>query len=126
MHRLVSIFIVLIFSGPLTPAQETQTPAPEKKRFVLYATLLENTPVQLSDGSKWQMDKEDTFPVVMFKEQGTKVILQLAGTSFMIKADVVKVIEEKDVTTAQLANYRTNVSNYLESRSAKWKVEQGK
>ena len=119
MHRL-AFFLVLFFSFSfLAPAQE-------KKRFVLYASLLESTPVQLSDGAKWQMDKGDTFPIVMFKEQRTKVILQLAGSSFMINTDRVRVIEEKDATPEQLTNYRNNVANYLESRAAKWKTEVSK
>ncbi len=98
-------------------------PAQEKKRYVLYAMLSETTPVQLADGAKWQMDKGDTFPVVMFKERQTKIILQLGGTTFMINADRVQTIEEKDLTEAQLATYRNNVSNYLESRSEKWKEQ---
>ncbi len=116
MSRFLLLFAILLSVCALAPAQE-------KKRFVLYATLLEDTPVQLADGSKWHMDKGDTFPVVMFKEQQTKVILQLAGTSFLIGANLVKVLEEKDLTEAQLATYRSNVNNYLESRSEKMKTE---
>ncbi len=119
MHRFA--FFILLLATFSTFAQ-----AQEKKRFVLYATLVENTPVQLSDGSKWEMDKGDTFPVVMYKEQQTKIILQLGGANFMIKTDRVKVIEEKDLTESQLATYRNNVSNYLESRAKKWKTEQAK
>ena len=119
MHRLAFIIALLLSLGTFASAQE-------KKRFVLYAALHESTPVQLADGAKWQMDKGDTFPVIMFKEQQTRVILQLAGTSFMLRADMVKIIEEKDVTPEQLTTYRNNVANYLESRAAKWKTEQGK
>lgn len=100
--------------------------ATEKKRFVLYATMLDATPVQLADGAKWMMDKGDTFPVVMFKDQQANIILQLAGTTFKTQTARVKVIEEKDVTAEQLATYRNNVQNYIDSRSEKWKAEQAK
>jgi len=97
-----------------------------KKHFVLYAMLTADTPVQLSDGARWMMDKGDTFPIVMFKQQQTKLILQLAGTTFTTGAENVKVIEEKDITPEQLATYRTNVQHYLDSQAAKWKDEKGK
>ncbi len=90
---------------------------------MLYAMLTESTPVQLADGAKWQMDKGDTFPVVMFKERQTRVILQLAGTTFMVNTARIQTVEEKDLTEAQLTTYRTNVSNYLESQSEKWKEQ---
>ena len=128
MYRFALFLLILASFSTLVPAQDL-APLPEKtekKRFVLYAMLTENTPVQLSDGSKWEMDKGDTFPVVMYKELQTKIILQLAGASFMIKTDRVKVIEEKDLTEVQLASYRANVNNYLESRAKKWKTEQAK
>ena len=116
VQRFTFIFVILIMLSAVAPAQE-------KKRFMLYASFLEDTPVQLADGAKWQMDKGDTFPVVMYKEQQTKIILQLAGTNFMVMANRVKVFEEKDLTEAQLTTYRTNVRNYLESRSEKWKEQ---
>jgi len=119
VHRLVLSIAILLAFCTLAPAQE-------KKRFVLYAALLESTPVQLADGSKWQMDKGDTFPVVMFKEQQTKIVLQLAGTSFVTDASRVKVIAENELTEAHLSNYRYNVTQYLDSRSEKMKAELAK
>ena len=114
MSRLSLFFAVLcLLSATLC--------AGEKQRFVLYAMLTETTPVVMADGSKWEMDKGDTFPLLMFKEQQTKVVLQLAGTSFWVDAKRVKVIEEKDVTQEQLATYRNNVKNYIQSRSEEWK-----
>jgi hypothetical protein len=88
--------------------------------------LTVDTGVQLGDGSRWLMDKGDTFPVVMFKEQQTKVVLQLAGTNFTTEAARVKVIEEKSVTPEQLATYRNNVQHYLDSRAEKWKTDAAK
>ncbi len=119
MPRFILIFSILLSLCALAPAQE-------KKRFALYAALLETTPVQLADGSKWQMDKGDVFPVVMYKEQQTKIILQLGGTSFLISTSMVRVLEDKDLTEAQIATYRNNVNSYLESRSEKMKTELGK
>lgn len=116
----------LIFSLSIILALCVTAVAQEKKRFVLYASFLESTPVQLADGAKWIMDKGDTFPVMMFKEQQTKVVLQLAGTSFMTDTAKVKIVEEKDATPEQLATYRTNVQNYIDSRAEKWKSEAAK
>lgn len=116
VRHLVLIFTILIVLCGVAAAQE-------KKPYVLYAMLTESTPVQLADGAKWQMDKGDTFPVVMFKEQHTKLILQLAGTSFVVKAGQVQTVEEKDLTEAQLATYRTNVNRYIENQSEKWKEQ---
>jgi hypothetical protein len=97
--------------------------AQEKKHYVIYAMLLEKAPVELSDGARWMMDKGDTFPVEMFKEGGTKVVLQLAGVNFRVDAQKVKVIEEKDITAEQLASYRANVETYLTNRSRQWKEQ---
>jgi hypothetical protein len=100
--------------------------AEKKKRYVLYAMLTADTPVQLADGARWMMDKGDTFPVVMFKDQQTRVVLQLAGTTFALSAVNVKVVEEKDITPEQLETNRVNVQHYLDARAEKWKAEQGK
>lgn len=118
MNRTLLIFIALLLGCTVH--------AGEKKHYVLYAMLTTDTPVQLSDGARWMMDKGDTFPIVMFKEQQTKLILQLAGTTFITAAENVKVIEEKDVTPEQLATYRTNVQHYLDAQADKWKTEKGK
>ncbi|MEI9894988.1 MAG: hypothetical protein WDN28_14140 [Chthoniobacter sp.] len=98
----------------------------EKKHFVLYAVFTADTGVQLADGPRWKMDKGDTFPLVMFKERQTKVVLQLAGTTFTTEAANVQVLEEKDLTPEQAATYRNNVQHYLDSRAEKWKTEQAK
>lgn len=118
MNRLILLFLALVLGCSLQSA--------EKKRFVLYAVLTAETSVQLGDGGRWVMDKGDTFPLVMFKEQQTKVVLQLAGTTFMTDAANVKVIQEKELTAEQLASYRTNVQHYLDARVAKFKAEQAK
>jgi hypothetical protein len=93
--------------------------AVEKKRFVLYATFLEDTPVELSDGARWMMDKGDSFPVLMFKEQQTRLVLQLAGAQFMTEASRVKVTPGDDVTPEMVANYRKNVEGYIDGKSEK-------
>ncbi len=92
-----------------------------KKHFALYGMLLDTLPVDLADGAQWMMDKGDTFPVVMYKEQQTKVMLQLAGTTFVIEAKHVRVFEEKELTAAALASYRRNVQTYIDTRSEQWK-----
>lgn len=92
------------------------------KKPLIFALLTRDTPVELADGGKWMMDKGDAFPVVMFKEQHTKMVLQLAGTSFMVPIDNARVLEEKEVTEDLLIVYRRNVANYLESKAKKWQA----
>lgn len=118
VKRLAILLLVLLVGLPVF--------AKEKKRFVLYATLTAETGVQLSDGSQWVMDKGDTFPLLMYKEQQTKVVLQLAGATFVTEAARIKVVEEKDLTPEQLATYRTNVQHYLDGQADKWRKEQVK
>jgi hypothetical protein len=114
-----SLLLIFIVSGlTLSPARSA-----EKKHYILFATLLEKTPVELADGAKWIMDKGDTFPVIMFKEGQTKVVLQLAGTSFWMDANRVKAVEEEDITPAQLATYRHNVETYISNRARQWKEQ---
>lgn len=114
MKFLCLLLAVLAFVP--APAQ-----AADKKPFVLYGTLLETLPVDLADGAQWMMDKGDTFPVVMFKEQQTKIVLQLAGTSFVLDAKHVRVFEQKELTAEALASYRRNVQTYIDTRSDQWK-----
>ena len=93
----------------------------EKKHFALYGMLLDTLPVDLADGAQWLMDKGDTFPVIMYKDQQTKVVLQLAGTSFVIESKNVRVFDEKQLTATALASYRRNVQTYIDTRSDQWK-----
>jgi hypothetical protein len=92
------------------------------KKLLLFAMLTQDTPVQLEDGAKWMMDKGDAFPVLMYKEAGTKLVLQLAGTSFLIPATNVRVLEEKEVTEQVLTAYRRNVASYIDGKSKKWQA----
>ena len=92
------------------------------KKLLLFAMLTKDTPVELEDGATWMMDKGDAFPVIMFKEQQTKMLLQLAGTTFLIPAANVRVLEEKEVTEGILAAYRRNVASYIDGKSRKWRA----
>jgi hypothetical protein len=93
--------------------------AAEKKRYVLYATFLGDTPVELSDGARWMMDRGDSFPIAMFKEQQTIVVLQFAGTQFATEANRVKITPGEQVTPEMVANYRRNVVGYIEGKTEK-------
>jgi len=113
----VNRFLLLLIATLLLPCALR---AGEKKHFVLYATLNTETRVEMADGSHWIMDKGDTFPVIMFKEHQTKAILQLAGTSFWVDTDRLKLVEEKQITPEQLATYRHNVETYISKRASQW------
>lgn len=93
--------------------------AAEKKRYILYATFLGDTPVELSDGSRWMMDRGDSFPILMFKEQQTLVVLQFAGTQFPTETSRVKITPGEQVTPEMVANYRRNVEGYVNGKSEK-------
>jgi hypothetical protein len=131
--KLLSLLIVVLLFA-LAPARAAEKPKPkaptekpaDKKRFALYGMLLDNIPVDLADGAQWMMDKGDTFPVIMFKEAQTKVLLQLAGTNFLVETKHVKVIDEKNLTAGELASYRRNVQTYIDTRSDQWKQRAAK
>jgi len=97
-------------------------PAAAGEHVVLYATLLEGSAVELSDGSKWQMDKGDCFPVVAYKEQHTLIILQLASTSFVLPANKTRLIPDKELPAA-VASYRANVNTFINGFAARWRAQ---
>ena len=92
------------------------------ERVLLYARLTENLVVDLTDGSRWSMDKGDCFPVVAYKEAHTKLILQLAGAQFMVPANKAKIVPSKEESDAVL-KYRANVNTYLNGYANRWRSE---
>lgn len=94
--------------------------APSK--YVLYAQFLEDTRVELSDGSEWAMDKGDCFPVYMFKDQQRKIVLSLGGETFMTEASRMRVMKDNEKEAA-LRSYRVTLEGFLKSRAAHWKKE---
>ena len=112
---LAPLFALLLAASGLA----ADKPAATKKRYILYATFLSDTPVELSDGARWMMDRGDSFPIAMFKEQQTVVVLQFAGTQFSTEASRVKVTPGDQVTPEMVANYRRNVQGYVDGKSEK-------
>jgi hypothetical protein len=107
------LHLVLLLAACAVPANA--------REFKLYAVLLQDLPVELSDGARWMMDKGDVFPVLMYKESQTKIVLQLAGANFMTETKRVRILEESEVAPG-LVNYRKNVETYLKSKSEKWRA----
>lgn len=93
--------------------------AGETRRYILYATFLEDTPVELSDGARWMMDRGDSFPILMFKEQQTIAVLQFAGTQFATESNRIRITEGDKVTPEMVGNYRRNVQGYVAGKSEK-------
>jgi hypothetical protein len=91
------------------------------REYKLYAALNEDMPVELSDGAKWMMDKGDVFPVLMFKDSQTKVVLQLAGANFQTDTKRVRILDQREVP-AGIAVYRKNVESYLKTKAEKWRA----
>ena len=117
------LYSVLLLFSLLIPAWAQNTPASATpKPFVLYAQFLEETKVELSDGAVWLMDKGDCFPIYMFKENQTKVVLKLASATFMVSADRVRVMKEAE-NEMGLASYRRNLTDYLNGRADVWKKD---
>ncbi len=96
--------------------------APASERVLLYARLNADLTVELTDGSKWKMDKGDCFPVVAYKEAHTKLILQLAGTQFMVPASKANIVAEKEEAHA-MEKYRANVNTYINGYANRWRNE---
>ncbi len=93
----------------------------QAREYKLYAALNEDLPVELSDGAKWMMDKGDVFPVLMFKDSQTKVVLQLAGATFLTDLKRVRILDQQEVP-AGLLIYRRNVEAYLKTKAEKWRA----
>jgi hypothetical protein len=86
--------------------------------FKIYAILVEDTRVNLSDGAVWQMDKGDVFPIEAYKNQQKNVVLRLAGATFMTETAKTRVLKPEEVQ-AGIEVYRKNVRAYLDSTSKK-------
>ncbi len=95
--------------------------ASASERVVLYAKLLQDLTVELTDGSKWAMEKGDCFPVVAYKESHTKLILRLASTSFVVAGDHAAIVDDKD-TPAAVVRYRSTLQTYIDGFSTRWKA----
>ena len=110
MKGLLRIFLFALLALPASA-----------REYKLYAALLDDMPVELSDGAKWMMDKGDVFPVLMFKESQTKVVLQLAGANFLTDTSRVRILENREVPAGLLV-YRKNVEVYLKTKVEKWRA----
>lgn len=91
------------------------------ERVVLYARLLEPLTVELSDGSRWQMEKGDCFPVVAYRDSHTKLILRLASTSFIVAEEHAAIVDEKGTPEA-VQRYRATLQTYIDGFAARWKA----
>lgn len=88
----------------------------EPRHYVLYAQFLDSTPVELSTGARWMMDKGDCFPVDQFKQQQTKVILKLDTATFSTEANKVRIMKDSEAAAA-LQSYKKNVAEFLKSQT---------
>jgi hypothetical protein len=111
----VFVCLLVILSALLLPASAAE-------RVHLYARLTEDLLVELTDGSKWRMDKGDCFPVIAYKEAHTKLILQLAGSQFMVPAAKAVIVPDKEVADA-VVKYRANVNTYISGYANRWRTE---
>ena len=109
-----------LFATLLLAICSMQTRAGE--HVVLYARLLQDLNVELTDGSKWQMDKGDCFPVIAYKESHTKLILRLASTNFVVAGDHAIIVSDKE-TPAAIERYRVTLQTYINGFSARWKAK---
>ena len=117
VHNMAMKFLVCLL-GLLG----TIVSASAKERVLMYAQLTDNLTVELTDGTKWRMDKGDCFPVVAYKEAHTKLILQLAGAQFMVPTNKTKIVPEKEEADAVL-KYRANVNTYINGFANRWRAE---
>ena len=58
------------------------------------------------------MDKGDCFPVEMFKEQQTKVVLKLGGATFPTETAKVRIMKDSEAGAA-IQSYRKNLAQFL-------------
>ena len=91
------------------------------ERAPLYARILQDLNATLTDGSVWQIDKGDCFPVVAYKESHTKLILRLAGTQFVVAGSDAVIVSAKE-TPAAAESYRTTVNSYINGAAMRWRA----
>lgn len=103
--------VALLFVAIVLACTAANAAANEKKPFVKYAELMDTTEVQLSDGAVWIMDKGDCFPIHMFKDRRTIVILKLASATFPVQTYQVREMRDDERAAAE-ASYKKNVDNY--------------
>ena len=120
MKGLLSLFTLITVTLAFITAPAV---AQEKKRYIRYAEFIVDTEVQVSDGSVWRMDKGDCFPIHMFKDQQTRVILQLDTATFSAPMYSVQMVPERDEKRASAA-YQKMVDNYLQSKARALKAQQ--
>ena len=109
-------FIAILILAVCTPQ------ARSGEHVTLYARLLQDLTVELTDGSTWQMDKGDCFPVIAYKESHTKLILRLAATNFVVAGEHAAVVSDKE-TPAAVERYRRTLQSYIDGFSARWKAK---
>ena len=116
--KVLIAFLILAASLPCAPAGEPVR---------LYARLREPLVVKLSDGTVWEMEKGDCFPVIAFKESHTKHFLRLGSNSFAVPGKSASVVPDKEAAAAA-ESYRVTVNNFLNNYSARWRknAEAGK
>lgn len=111
MKPLIAVLLLALCSAQSGAAEHV----------TLYARLLEDLAVELTDGSKWAMEKGDCFPVVAYKESHTKLVLRLASTNFVVSSEHAAIVSDKE-TAAALERYRGTLQVYIEGFSARWKA----
>jgi len=90
-------------------------------RVQLYARILENLNAELTDGTAWQIDKGDCFPVIAYKDSHTKLILRLASAQFLVLAKSAVIVSEKE-TPAAIEKYNISLNSYINGAAMRWRA----
>jgi hypothetical protein len=123
MHPVKSLLPLLALIALVLATSSSSAQEKAKKPYVLYAEFVTDSPVELSDGAQWMMEKGDCFPIHMFKQQQTKVVLQLANASFMTETYKVRILKEAEEARAK-ASYQKMVDSYLKSKVRDLKLDE--
>jgi len=88
----------------------------------LYARTTENLNAELTDGTVWQIDKGDCFPVIAYKDSHTKLVLRLASAQFLVLAKSAVIVSEKE-TPAAIENYKVSLNSYMTGIAMRWRAQ---
>jgi len=91
-------------------------------RVQLYARILEKLNAELTDGTIWQIDKGDCFPVIAFKDSHTKLVLRLASAQFLVREKSAVIVSEKE-TPAAIENYKVSLNAYMTGIAMRWRAQ---
>jgi apolipoprotein N-acyltransferase len=112
MKALLALLTLALFTAHAAASERVQ----------LYARITENLNAELTDGTIWQIDKGDCFPVIAYVDSHTKLVLRLATAQFVVRGKSAVIVSEKE-TPAAIENYKVSLNSYMTGVAMRWRAK---